>query len=202
MNRSLSMTSSAPGMPRGVGCAPVAITTCPGRNVSSPTRTVSGSTKVAVPWRAVTPDEVNHCSMRVDAGSVNVRLKAISAGQSTATCPVMPPDAWPRARSTASAALKSTFFGSQPRSVQVPPNSRRSTAATRLPAAASAAAAVSPETPVPMTMTSKRSTAGSSCGDGILEARIPNPRCGKRPRGWDRRCVAGPPPWGMNRSEA
>jgi len=106
MNRSLSMTSSAPGMPRGVGCAPVAITTCPGRNVSSPTRTVSGSTKVAVPWRAVTPDEVNHCSMRVDAGSVNVRLKAISAGQSTATCPVMPPDAWPRARSTASAALK------------------------------------------------------------------------------------------------
>ena len=93
--------------------------------------------------------------MLCGAGSVKVRLKAMSAGQSRCRSPAGPWPAWARARSTTSAALTSTFFGSQPRSVQVPPYSRRSTMATRLPPPASASATVCPATPVPMTMTSK-----------------------------------------------
>src|SRR5262249_54992136 len=57
-------------------------------------------------------------------------------------------------QSTASAPLTSIFFGSQPRSAQVPPNGRWSITATERPALRTRPAATCAAVPVPMTMRS------------------------------------------------
>src|SRR5882672_2644065 len=59
-----------------------------------------------------------------------------------------------RFQSSSSAAPTSTFFGSQPRRAQVPPNGLESTTATCFPALRHRIAAVEAATPVPITTTS------------------------------------------------
>src|SRR5205809_603229 len=66
------------------------------------------------------PARAKLCSRERGTGSVNIRLKAISSPQSMAGLPATPLPSMRRAWSTASAAPTSTFFGSQPRSAEVP----------------------------------------------------------------------------------
>src|SRR6266480_2285132 len=82
-------------------------------------------------------------------GSVNVRLKAISSGQSILTSPATPRPRMRPTLSTVSALAISIFFGSQPRSAQVPPVGRKSMIATVQPAARDRIAATIAAVPVP-----------------------------------------------------
>jgi hypothetical protein len=62
-----------------------------------------------------------------------------------------------RAQSTASATPTSTFFGSQPRNEQVPPNGLESICATDFPASRHADEICEAADPLPVTTTSKLS---------------------------------------------
>jgi hypothetical protein len=91
-------------------------------------------------------------SRSAGTGSVNVRLNRMSAGQSRCMLsPAIPLPRMRRCQSTSSAIPTRTFFGSHPRSAQVPPNGRLSTMATVRPASRRLYAAAAPASPVPMT---------------------------------------------------
>ena len=96
-------------------------------------RSVASSANRASPCSVATPASPSAFSTPAGAGSVNPRLNAMSEGQSRRRSPVGPLPRCAAARSTTSAAVNSTFLGSQPRRMQVPPYSRRSTMATRWP---------------------------------------------------------------------
>src|SRR5260370_2603866 len=88
-------------------------------------------------------------------GCVKVRLKRISSRQSIESCSDRIPLPFiRRAQSITSAAPTSTFFGSQPRSAQVPPNGLESTIATCHPAARHRDATADAPAPVPIATTS------------------------------------------------
>lgn len=145
-------------MARGAGRAPAAIRTCRPSRTASPTRTVAGPVNRARPWNATIPALAKASSRWRGTGSVNVRLKRISADHSIrAPSDRTPQPSMTRARSMTSAAPTSTFFGSQPRRTQVPPKGRESTIATRQPARRQREATVDAADPVPITTRSNAS---------------------------------------------
>src|SRR5690348_1058545 len=79
------------------------------------------------------------------------------SGQEISASPTIPRPLMRRFQSVSSAAPTSTFFGSQPRSAQVPPYGSSSTIATRHPALRQRDATAEPPVPVPITMRSKAS---------------------------------------------
>ena len=88
-------------------------------------------------------------------GSVKVLLKSIESAQSMCAASLFRP--FPFIRLTASMRAPvptSTFFGSHPRSWQVPPNGRESLIATDQPALRHLKAAADAAAPVPITMRS------------------------------------------------
>ena len=110
----------------------------------------------AVPANRSAPASRN-CSIREGGtGSVKVSWKACSRGQSIPTS-FPPSTSTPsdrRAKSTARAASSSTFLLLQPHRAQVPPNFRRSTAATVLLRSFSPDTTVPAAGPLPITTTS------------------------------------------------
>src|SRR5713226_6258656 len=94
-------------------------------------------------------------SWRFGTGSVKERLKCINSCQSIWSCSARIPFPFiRRAQSVTSAAPTNTFFGSQPRSAQVPPNGLESTIATCHPAARHRDATADAPAPVPIATTS------------------------------------------------
>ena len=130
-----------------------------------------------MPWIVSAPASRIHPSIRSGTGAVNVRLRAIRAGQSIVGAPTSPRPASPRERLTASAAASRTFLGSQPRWEQVPPKGRRSTTATLKPSCAQRGATFWAAVPLPITMTSYSGIAASSdrSGDGMPADAVPRP---------------------------
>lgn len=75
----------------------------------------------ASPYSVSTPAFLSAASRFGGTGSVKVRLKRMSAGQSMAAWPATPCSRIPSCQATRSAAPTSTFLGSHPRTAQVPP---------------------------------------------------------------------------------
>src|SRR5713226_6219051 len=137
------------------GLAPVAIKTYRASSTSDPTSILPGFVKRATPWKVAIPDFWNACSCFCGAGSVKVLLKRIASAQSICAASLFKP--FPFIRFTASMRAPtptSTFFGSHPRSWQVPPNDRESLIATDQPALRHLKAAADSAAPVPITMRS------------------------------------------------
>lgn len=124
---SLVMTYAAPSIAIGAGLAPVAMTMARDAcSVVSSTAICDGDTDRAAPSNVSTPS-FGRAALRAEGtGSVKLRLNRINAGQSIAMPSARTPlSASARALPSAAGAPTRTFFGSQPRSAQVPPNGRR-----------------------------------------------------------------------------
>src|SRR5215470_10448911 len=133
--RSLVRSRSAPGKGNAEGTEPAAMRMRRPVRRSSPTASVVGPTKRAFPWNCSTPIFAQLCSVCSVVLPIIERLKRMSSGQSRTSDPAGTPlSTRSRAPWTASAALTRIFFGTQPRSAQVPPNGCRSTTATLQPA--------------------------------------------------------------------
>src|SRR5258708_16867865 len=114
-----------------------------------------GSTKRARPWKACMPALAKRCSRLLGTVSVKVRLKRMSSAHSIRASSAWTPRPFIRlTQSMASAAPTSTFFGSHPRSAQVPPKGLESIIATSQPAERHLEATVVAAEPVPITMRS------------------------------------------------
>src|SRR5258706_2876231 len=146
---SLVARYSSPGIPNLTGSAPAATRKWRASRVSPSTRSVLGPVKCARPWKVSMPLSAYICSCFGGTASVKLRLNPISAGQSTCSSPATPCVRMRDAKSMTSAAETSIFFGSHPRSAQVPPNGRKSITATVQPAARTRIAAVIAAVPVP-----------------------------------------------------
>src|SRR5712691_2227377 len=146
---SLVARCSSPGIPSFTGSAPAAIRKWRPSRTSSPTLIVFRPVNRACPSKVSIPLSAYIRSCFPGTGSVKPRLNAINSGQSMSSFPATPRVRMRDAKSTASAPETSIFFGSQPRSAQVPPNGRKSITATLQPAARTRIAAVIAAVPVP-----------------------------------------------------
>src|SRR6266700_3176706 len=146
---SLVAKYSSPGIPSFTGSAPAAIRKWRPSRTSSPTLIVFRPVNRACPCKVSIPLSAYTRSCFPGTGSVKPRLNAINSGQSMSSFPATPRVRMRDAKSTASAPETSIFFGSQPRSAQVPPNGRKSITATLQPAARTRIAAVIAAVPVP-----------------------------------------------------
>src|SRR6266581_4207313 len=146
---SLVAKYSSPGIPSFTGSAPAAIRKWRPSRTSSSTLIVFRPVNRACPCKVSIPLSAYIRSCFPGTGSVKPRLNAISSGQSTFSFPATPRVRMRDAKSTASAPEISIFFGSHPRSAQVPPNGRKSITATLQPAARTRIAAVIAAVPVP-----------------------------------------------------
>ena len=148
-NSSLVARYSSPGIPNLTGSAPAAMRKWRASRVSLSTRIVLGSVNRARPRKVSIPLSAYICSCLRGTASVKLRLNAINSGQSTCSSPATPCVRMRNAKSMTSAPETSIFFGSHPRSAQVPPNGRKSITATLQPAARTRIAAVIAAVPVP-----------------------------------------------------
>src|SRR5260221_2546616 len=110
--------------------------------------------KRATPWYVAMPDVRKPSSTCAGTGSVNVRLKRMSAVQSMRGSGATTLALIRRCQSISSDAPTNPFLGSQPRRAQVPPYGWSSMTATRHPALRQRVAGPDPPCPVPMTMRS------------------------------------------------
>src|SRR5258708_11332062 len=146
---SLVAKYSSPGIPSFTGSAPAAIRKWRPSRTSSPTLIVFRPVNRACPCKVSIPLSAYIRSCFPGTGSVKLRLNAIRSDKWTYSFPATPRVRIRDAKSTASAPEISIFFGSQPRSAQVPPNGRKSITATLQPAARTRIAAVIAAVPVP-----------------------------------------------------
>src|SRR5262249_53826372 len=99
----------------------------------------------------------NPASWLLGTSAISDRLNAIRRGHSIRVFDdSIPLSLKRRTHSTASVPPTSIFFGSHPRSAQVPPNGRESTTATVQPAARQRDATADPAVPDPITTRSYR----------------------------------------------
>ncbi len=150
-NWSRRVRRCSPGIPSVAGLIPAAMTTCRASITVPSTSMDVRPVKRECPWKVAMPAWWKLFSRLAGVGSVNVRLKRINSLQSIRIPrPSTPFPSSRRAAFTTSAAPTRTFFGSQPRSAQVPPNGRSSTTATVQPAARHLQATVDAAEPVPI----------------------------------------------------
>ena len=152
---SLVMACSNPGMGKGRGFEPVAMTVFLPTKVCPFTATSCGPVNLAGPSATWMPLFSRLLRKSSGTPSTKVCLRAMSFFQSSVAGPTEmrcsgASAIWCRH----SAAATRTFFGTQPRKGQVPPISRDSTITADLPALCAAPIAAKPALPEPRTMTS------------------------------------------------